>query len=67
MDRLAGQITLTTLSLKTPPDYLFASLPRITSKPLNTLGFYRGGSAYLPKAEGILDVEVNSFQKSPRI
>ena len=36
----AGQITLTVLSLnyKTPPDSLFASLPQITSKPLNTLG-----------------------------
>ena len=30
---------------KPPPDSLFASLPRNISKPLNTLGFYQGGSA----------------------
>ena len=45
--KLVGQITLTALSLnhETPPDSLYASLLRIISKPLNTLGFYQGGSA----------------------
>ena len=31
---------------KSPPDSLFASLTQNTSKPLNTQGFYRGGSAF---------------------
>ena len=48
VDRLVGQITLSALSQIINPYQIpyFASPTQNTSNPLNTLGFYRGSSAY---------------------